>query len=387
MDIKIFDGTWPTVTNNTAYGYFENDVDFINDAPRIGKHIVYKLGFPIVDIEIRAEQIYTCFEDAIMTYSSEVNKYNIKENLLNVQGASTDRNLTHHEISTSLSKVITIAQEYGNEAGSGGNVDWKKGFLTTNPGQQIYDLDTVWANTFESGSAIEIKKVFHYEIPASSKYINPWNVQSAFGWNSGFKHSSLYMLNPVNDDMFAMQAIQFSQKVRKSAYSFWVRNNKVSIFPRPTVRHKIWFEYILKSDRSNPLKQYPNNIQSGSISGSLEETNRISDFSNIPYDFMLYRNINSPGRSWIREYAFALVKEILGNIRSKYQSLPIPDSEITLDGDTLRSEAQSMKDQLLEQLRDMLEQSSRRMQMEAKEAESEHLLNIMTKVPSFIYIG
>ena len=137
-----------------------------------------------------------------------------------------------------------------------------------------------------------------------------------------------------------------------------------------------YFDYIKPSERDNPLiTQY---------SGS---ANVVSDYSNVPYDNMQYKFINDVGKQWIRKYGFALCKELLGMIRSKYGTIPIPNAETALDGDTLRAEAAAEKEALITQLREMLEQTSRRALLEADKDEAEFLQEKLQKVPYPIYIG
>ena len=155
-----------------------------------------------------------------------------------------------------------------------------------------------------------------------------------------------------------------------------MRNNKIRIFPSPTSTYKLWFEYILKSDRDNPLQTQ--------FSGSSDV---VSDFSNVPYDNMQYQYINDVGKQWIRKYGLALSKELLGMIRSKYGSIPVPNAETTLDGDTLRGEASAEKESLITQLRENLEASSRKMMLESDSEEATRLQEKLQKVPLPIYIG
>ena len=82
-----------------------------------------------------------------------------------------------------------------------------------------------------------------------------------------------------------------------------------------------------------------------------------------------------------------MCKELLGTIRSKYSSIPIPGSDTTLDGDTLRTEGASEKETLVTQLRDMLEQMSRKSLLESDKDEAQHLQDKLGKVPIPIYIG
>ena len=74
-------------------------------------------------------------------------------------------------------------------------------------------------------------------------------------------------------------------------------------------------------------------------------TDTITDFSNAPYEFHSFSTINDVGKRWIMKYYLSLCKEMLGAVRAKYQSIPIPGGETSLDGDALRSEASAEKEQ------------------------------------------
>jgi hypothetical protein len=185
-----------------------------------------------------------------------------------------------------------------------------------------------------------------------------------------------FTLMPIFEDMLRLQAIELNDQIRKSAYSFHLVNNKVRIFPDPGTNFKIWFEYYLVSDKEDST--------SADYGGSSLAS--ISDFSNVPYNNMVYSQINDTGKQWIRKYGLALAKELLGTIRGKYTSIPIPNSETTLDGDALRSEAQTEKEILVTQLREMLEETTRRSLMERDKDESDMLLEKLQKVPLPIYV-
>ena len=113
----------------------------------------------------------------------------------------------------------------------------------------------------------------------------------------------------------------------------------------------------------------------------------VADYSNTGYDFHVYSRINDVGKQWIRKYTLALAKELLGAIREKYSSVPIPGSEVNLDGAALRAEAQSEKDTLIEQLRDNLNDISdkERYTSEADQADAQQ--RVVSKIPLNIYIG
>jgi hypothetical protein len=182
-------------------------------------------------------------------------------------------------------------------------------------------------------------------------------------------------MTPIFEDLLRGQAIEFNDMVRKSAYSFHIMNNKMKIFPIPDKCMKIWFDYVVKKDK------YGDVIQDG------DNNQYASDFSNIPYNDVVYSKLNQPAKQWIRKYFLACCKEILGCIRQKYQQIPIPGGEVVLDGAELRSEAKEEKTELITQLREMLEKSGKAAQMELKALEAEKINMVLKTVPTLIYIA
>ena len=376
-------------SGNSPYGFYDSDTEFSGS----GNHSVDKfsdwaarrLGYPIVDIEMTSGSFYACYEEAITEYSAQVNQFNIKDNILSLQGqdtgsGDTKTNLTHRKITPTIGRNIQLAEQYGTEAGVGGTVSWKTGSISVNSGSQEYDLNSLWASVSESGNAIEIRKVFYENSPAVTRYFDPYagtgdgsyNMLDSFGWGN-YSPAVQFMMMPMYADLLKIQAIEFNDQIRKSAYSFELINNNLRIFPNPTTSYKLHFKYLVKKDRDTTLQ--------GTTSGV------ITDFSNAPYNNMLFKDINEVGKQWIKKYGLALCKELLGMIRSKYSSLPIPNAETTLDGDTLRTEAATEKETLITQLREILEQTSRRALLEADKDEAEFLNEKLAKVPYPIYIG
>ena len=195
----------------------------------------------------------------------------------------------------------------------------------------------------------------------------------SFGWGNN-SPAVQFMMMPMYADLLKVQAIEFNDQIRKSAYSFELVNNKLRIFPNPTGdSYKLHFKYLVKKDRDSTLQ--------GTTDGV------ITDYSNAPFNNMLFKDINEVGKQWIKKYGLALCKELLGTIRSKYASLPIPNAETTLDGDTLRTEAATEKEGLITELRETLEQTSRKALLEADKDEAEFLQEKLSKVPYPIYIG
>ena len=381
----IWPGSGSAVSESTPFGLYDNDSEFQTEAPQVATWCAKRLGYPIMDVELQDNQFYACLEEAISEYGAQVNQFNIRDNLFHLKGQSTGSNFTHKRVKPTLGETIFISEEYGQEAQVGGSLEVKRTAVSINSGSQTYNLNELVSDVSESGASIEVRKV-HYEArPAVTRYFDPYastgfgtyNMLDGFGFGN---HSPAitFVLQPIYADLLRIQAIEFNDQIRKSAYSFEIKNNQMRIFPIPTESGSVWIEYVKTSDRDNPLRTRH--------SGSSDDT-VVSDYSNVNYDFMVYSNINDVGKQWIRKYTLALSKELLGIIRSKYGNIPIPNAEVSLDGDTLRAEATAEKEQLIEQLRENLEQTSRKALMEAQKDESDFQQETLRKVPYPIYTG
>ena len=383
----IWAGSSSFASGQTPYGFYDSDTEFSGSSnhsvDKFADWAARRLGYPIMSVELQSGSFYACYEESISEYSAQVNQFNIKDNLLTLQGQPTGSNVTHKKITPTLGRTVSLSKQYGTEVGVGGNVDWKKGSISVTSGSQEYDLNALFANVSESGNAIEIKRVYYEGTPAMQRFFDPYattgygtiNMVEGFGFGNNSPAVS-FTLMPLYEDLLRVQAIELNDSIRKSAYSFTLVNNKLRIFPDPEEDSRMYFDYVVTNDRDNPLQ-----ADYGAT------TNVISDFSNVPYDNMEFKFINDVGKQWIKKYGLALCKELLGMIRSKYGAIPIPNAETSLDGDTLRSEASAEKETLITQLREMLEQTSRKALLEADKDEAEFLQEKLQKVPYPIYIG
>jgi len=377
----IYPGSSSFSEGDTPFGTYDSDSIFATEAPKIAQWVAKRLGYPVQNVELVDENLFACFEEAVSEYSAQVNQFNIRNNLDTLKGNPTGSNYTGKLVQGSnLPELIGISDAYGTLAGVGGNTDIQKGSIDLVSGQQSYDLDTLWADVSESSNRIDVVKVFHEATPAINRFFDPYSVSGQgtlnlideFGFGS-FSPAAQFMLMPIYEDMLRIQQIEFNDQFRKSAHSFNIVNNKLQIFPIPTTNGKLWFEYFVR----NEFIQNSTNVTSDVV----------SDYANIGYDFIPYNTINAVGKQWIRKYTLALAKELLGAIREKYSSVPIPGSEISLDGAALRAEAQTEKDALIEQLRENLEELSRKNQFEIRNNEANYQQEMLRKVPLTIYTG
>lgn len=378
-------GSGSSVPGKTPFGTYDNDPLFVIECEKAARWAAYRLGYPVSDVELMDVNFYAAFEEAVNAYNAKINEYNMINNMFVLQGQRIDQlgNLnTRAVVGSGLTYLTTLALDYGTEVGTGGRIDWKKAHIDVQPMIQDYDLQALVGDVSESCARITIRRIFHDRPPASARIYDPFsmtgmsysNVLSELGFGA-YSPAVQFLMTPIFEDLLRMQAIEFNDMVRKSQYSFQLINNKLRIFPIPTTGYKLWLEY------TNDNEVYA----SGSLTPSGSRV--VSDFSNVPYTNHAYSDINDPGRQWIRNYFLANCKEILGAIRQKYQTIPIPGGETTLDGAELRSEAQQEKERLIDTLREMLDASGRFTQMEKQAQMAEQLQESLKRVPLFIYIG
>lgn len=382
-NIAIWPGSSSFVNGSTPFGFYDADAAFAADADKVARWCANRLGYPIMDVELQDIHFYTAFEEAVTEYGRQVNEYNIRNNIFNLLGATQSINITGQPITTNLSYTIALADEYGSEAGVGGTVDYRTGSIAIQRGVQDYDLNTLFRDVTHPGEQIEIKRIYHFTPPALVRYFDPFIDTGIGGRNflneMGFTDYSpavSFILMPMYEDLLRLQAIEFNDLIRKSGYSFRLVNNKLQIMPIPTKTDTLWFDYIVKSDRSSITRLRPN------ATGSY-----ISDASNVPYNTIPYAGINSVGRQWVYKYALAVAKEILGLVRGKYQSIDFSGNEnVQLNSGDLIQQANEEKTQLIEQLREFLEANSKRNQLERQKEEAEFLNEQLQRIPLLIYV-
>jgi hypothetical protein len=388
-----FNLKWPgsgsVIAGKTPFALYDSDSDFQNDGPRTAVWCAKRLGYPIIDVELIDEQFYACFEEATSEYSSQVNQFNIRNNLDTLKGRKAGTNYTQKLVDgTNLPQTFRLSQAYGTLAGVGGPTSYKKAYVNLSSSVQTYDLttnayDATTKTLLDSTTIRDITKVYYEAVPAITRFFDPYsvgaqgtlNLISELGFGN-YSPAAQFLLMPMYDDVLRMQHIEFNDHIRKSAFTFNIVNNKLTIFPVPssvTPIRTIYFDYFERTDFEN--------------NSAIIKSNVVSDYSDIKYDFIQYSNINDVGKQWIRKYTLALAKELLGAIREKYNEIPIPDATVSLDGAALRSEAQVEKDALITQLRENLEELSRKQQFEIRKNEADYHQEMLKKVPLTIYIG
>jgi hypothetical protein len=387
-NIPVYAGSSSFFPGDTAFGFYDYQYDFQVDADAVVTFVTRRLGWPIEVVELQPVQIYTAFEEAVTVYGNEVYQFQIRENMLSMEGNPTGSGPFNQLLMTpSLGGMIRIASDYGEEAGVGGDVTWYSGAIHLHALTQSYDLDT-WALQSASlapGDYIEVKRVFFEAPPAALRYFDPYvgigysyeGLLNSFGFGA-YSPAITFMLMPLFFDLQRIQAIELNDQIRKAAFSFEIINNQLKIFPIPLIDYTLWIQYVKGSERDSV-------VGGRSASGSAQ-TNLITNPSNVPYINPNYNYINSIGRMWVYQYTLALCREILGYVRGKYSTVPIPGSEVTLNQQDLLTDARSTKEALLLQLRETLAETGRQKQLEKQAANADNLNKTLANVPMGFYI-
>jgi len=378
-NVTIWNGSATFTAGSTPFGFYDNDAAFQTDAEKVAKFCGTRLGFPLMDVELQDQNFFACFEEAVSTYGNEVFQYKIRENYLSLEGSSTGSSANKQVINPTLDRIVNISKNYGSEAEVGGFTTRHTGSLALTASKQEYDLDA-WATDQGIEGGIEIRRVFYEAPPAILRYFDPYagtgtgiqSLMDAFDFGS-YSPGVNFLLMPASFDMLKVQAIEFNDQIRRSTYSFEIVNNRLKIFPIPTTNSNLRFEYYKVSDKKS--------------ASFIEGADLITNVAEVPYSNPTYTHINSVGRQWIFRYTLALAKELLAYVRGKYQTVPVPGSEATLNQADLLADARSEKTELLTQLRDMLDQTSRQAQLERKANEGENLSKTLKEVPMTIYVG
>lgn len=393
-------------TNPTPFGIFDSEKDFIIDANSMVTFVKRKLGDDILSVELTNKQVWMSFEEATLEYSRIINEYQTKSQLGNLLGndlgtSTDDQSFVAGSNDTidggprggenkfpreTLEYLIRKAEPYASHAGVGGSYNIYSGSIDLVDGQQDYNIYTDLkytktdgtqgvAGTDFAGQKLRIYEVMHYSPQAAYRFfdttsaINYLNNEFAF---ESFTPETVFYVLPVFEDLLRAQQMDVSNRVRRSNYSYELIGKNIRIFPRPTVdasgSKKLYVRFSPPTDGLNP------DITDSSIDG-------VSGMHNINFDNIAYAAINSMGRQWIRQYTFALSKEVLGLVRSKFGSIPIPNGDLQLNGSDLLTQAQGEKEKLITSLREMLDSLTYDKLLEGQAAEVGNMATILKAVP------
>jgi hypothetical protein len=384
--------------NPTPFGFFNDDSGFQFEADALVTFVKRKLGDDILSVELTKKQIWACFEESFLEYGSIVNQYQAQSHLMNLLGFPTGSHMSgsssgdvniglHGKENTfpleNLEFLLRRAEPYAMETGIGGSYNTMSGSIQLERHVQDYDLYADLQD--EDGNAlfdnpandpktkIKILDVYHFSPQAAYRFFDTTSainyLNNEFSFESFTPETVFYVL-PVFEDILRAGQMDISNRVRRSNYSYKTSGTKIRIFPMPTqvTPKKLWIRIAFAPDPFNP-------------SYHDEQIWGVSNLSNVPFGNFEFNKINSMARQWIRQYTLAGSKELLGLIRSKFSSVPIPGSDLTLNGSDLVGNGREEKEKLRTELKEMLETLTYSKMIEDEATTVENMQKILRHIP------
>jgi hypothetical protein len=378
--------TFANTTNPTPFGAFDQDTDFQSEADNMVTFVKRKLGDDILSVELTKKQIFACFEESFFQYGQIVNEYHARSTLSTFLGTATG-SMSGSEQKyprDTLEFLVRQAEPYAFEAGIGGNYNTISGSIQLESGRQDYDIYTelldsngipvVSSSMNRMNTRMKIQEVFHMNPQAAYRFFDTTSainyLNNEFSFES-FTPETIFYVLPVFEDILRAGQMDLSARVRRSNYSFKINGTKIRIYPMPTgnqINKQLFMRVGFAPDPLDPP------FTDDTIIG-------VSNLSNIPFGDLTYTNVNSIGRQWVRQYTLALSKVLLGHVRSKFKSIPIPNTDIQLDGTDLVSEGREDKKDLETKLREMLDSLTYDKIIETNASKAENIQKQLKTIP------
>jgi len=390
------------------------DINFINGAADQVAFTYKKLGGDVLDIELTPANIYAAYEESVLEYSYQINLHQSKNALSDVLGQSTasfnhDGQMIGGDAAGSNANLkyprfrFDYARKIGDGvaeyAGFGGNLtEYSASFNVTN-GKSTYDLQNIISGASATGldagtgdaveyaglvgnNKVRITRVY-YKTPAAMwrffGYYGGINVIGNMMTYGQFADDSTFEIIPAWQNKLQAMAYEDHIYTRTSHYSYEIINNRLTLYP-PPFENNISDRFFVKFTIERDAWEEDGETDTG-IGG-------VNNLNTLPFDNLPYANINAIGKHWIRRYALALCKEMLGQIRGKFGGkIPLPGDTVTLNSSDLLSQAEKERNALIDELKKILDETTY-LQLTKNDAElMDAAEKISQKVPSPIFVG
>lgn len=389
--------TFTQTINPTPFAFFDVEAQFQTDADSMVTFVKRKMGDDILSVELTKKQIWACFEEASLEYGRQIHEMRIKSELVNVLGLPTgSTDLTNVYPRQTLEFLLRQAEPYASVASVGGVFDDTLAYLDLETGRQDYNLyselkiasgtlaGTLVVDSMPSGSKGKLRliEVFHFEPLAAQQFLlNASNITNFLATNFNYEsyvNSTVFYVLPIFEDVLRRGMLEAAFRVRRSNYSYQVIGPNLRLFPIPVREQDVGKLYL----RVGVGQQ--NAVAIGGVNGIFfqdDSLHGISSPANAPLGNIPYTSITQPGRQWIRQYTLALCRELLGLVRSKFDTVPIPNAELKLNGAELVTQGREDKDKLVEQLKEFLNELTREKMVERESTIAEAVQKQLKFIP------
>lgn len=371
----------------TPFGFFDSDSQFQVEADSMVNFVKRKLGDDVLSVELTKKEIWACFEEACCEYSRKIHEMRIQSELANVLGMPTGSfDLTNSYPHQTLEFLMRQASPYASYAGVGGAYDSKLCYFDLEAGRQDYNIYTemkdavsgsILFDSMTTKTPLRVMEVFHFEPLAAQHFLlNASNITNFLASNFNYEsyvNSTVFYVLPIFEDVLRRGMLESAFRVRRSNYSHEIVGSNLRIYPIPSTSLNLGKMFVKVQPVQNPMN--PTAIP-------VDDTMRgVSGPQNVPLGNIPFSSITQPGRQWIRQYTLALSRELLGLIRSKFVSIPIPNAELNLNGENLVSTAREDKDKLIIQLKEFLDNLTNVKLMEQQALLAENMQKQLKYVP------
>ena len=400
-------GAAANVATTLPFGIYAGSTAFLSGASDQVAYTYKKLGGDVLDIELAEGNVYAAYEEAVLEYGYLVNLFQTKNSLSSYLGATTGSFDQDGQISGSLSGsnialrypkfnygyIRRISEGLATEAGFGGITPIYSASVSSVPQQQDYDLQSIISasSATDTGTSfyeqvkdkrVTIRKVFFRTPRAMWRfygYYGGFSVVGNMNTYGQYADDSTFEIVPTWQNKLQAMAYEDALYTRVSHYSYEIHDNKLRLFPTPdqTSPAKIWVQFTI-NNQYEPWDNQPG------VDNGAEGVNNINT---IPFENIPYENINAIGKQWIRRFALALTKEMLGQIRGKFSSVPIPGESVTLNYAELLSQARTEMDQLREELKTILEATTYDKLAEIDSSMQDSTKKVLENIPAGIFVG
>ena len=392
------------------FGIYLNSTDFLSGASAQVAYTYKKLGGDVLDIEITEQNVYTAYEEAVLEYSYIINIHQAKNSMSDLLGNSTSSfdYLGEYKAGTLSSSLdggnvalkytrfgYGYARRFGDaaatEANLGGITPMYSASFTLAATVQDYDLQAAVSSAVAAGDLpaasvdpnkrILVRRVYYKSPRAMWRFYGYYGGLGAVGNLSTygqFADDSTFQIIPVWQNKAQAAAYEDAIRTRTSIFSYELRNNNLRIFPIPPnlwASKKMWFDFSIEEEAWKE--------QSDRKSG----VDGVNNINTLPYANIPFNNINSIGKQWIRRFALALAKEMLGQVRGKFTTIPIPGEAVTLNHSEILSQAKEEKEKLREELKVILDELTYAKLIETDAAMSDNSQKVFVSVPNIIFMG
>jgi hypothetical protein len=405
-------GSTSDVAATLPFGMYTGSAEFLNGAADQVAYTYKKLGGDVVDIELTVGNVYSAYEEAVLEYSNIINSHQAANVLSDALGNDTGSFTSKGELSTGtdvslkypkfqIAQARRIGDAVATEAGFGGTTRIYSASFAPVKSKQVYDLQEIVETAAASGlddkggavdfsGSINNKRIIvnkvYYKSPRAM-----WRFYGYYGGLGVVGNASTYG-QYADDSTFEvipswqnkLQAIMYEDSIytRTSHYSYEISDNRLILYPSPSNDNlsgvdltRIWFRFYVKENAWDDSSGYDSGV------------NGVNNYNTLPFANISFDKINSMGQQWVRKYALALSKEMLGQIRGKFATIPIPGQSVNLNANELLSQAKDEQSNLRDKLIEMLKTMEYKELAKADKERVDASVDVLVKIPNPIFVG